>query len=75
MWHETIMLELAMCNFDSLNWVALTDGATKYVRHLTDGKEQLYDLTYDVYELNDISDQNRSALNHWRSPRRWRFVQ
>ena len=66
-WRETVMLELAMCNFDSLNWVALTDGATKYVRSLTDGKEELYDLTSDSHETNDLSGQNGSALDHWRS--------
>jgi arylsulfatase A-like enzyme len=54
------MLELAQCNFNSMNWVALTDGATKYIRHINHAEhggpvEQLFNLTTDPYEQHDLA--------------------
>ena len=46
-WRDVLMLELALCNFDDMNWVALTDGREKYIRHINNGIEQLFDLTAD----------------------------
>ena len=67
-WREFLMLELATCQaLNGLNWVALTDGITKYVRHLGDGKELLFDLAADRYEQRDLAPANRSAVLAWRA--------
>ena len=63
-WRDVLMLELALCNFDDMNWVALTDGREKYIRHINNGNEQLFDLTADQYEQHDLAAS--SELGPWR---------
>ena len=66
-WRDTLLLELAMCNFNGTNWAALTDGRHKYVRHLNDGREQLFDLSRDPYEMRDLAADEPSTLAEWRA--------
>ena len=66
-WRDVLVLELAMCSFKAMeNWVAITDGKTKYIRRLFDGVEQLFDLSNDPYEKRDLIDANLSAVDYWR---------
>ena len=62
-----IMLELAICGFRGLNWVALTDGHTKYVRHLGEGREQLFNLDIDPSERFDLASSDGSSTLRWRA--------
>ena len=67
-WRSLLVLELAMCNFEGVgaNWVAVTDGRTKYIRHLSTGREQLFNLTGDRYEQFDLAYQGNTVLAPWR---------
>jgi arylsulfatase len=49
-------------------WIALTDGRYKYIYFTTTGRQQLFDLDNDPYELNDMSGDPRNAdlLSKWR---------
>ncbi len=62
---QIVDLEHDVCYNPSNHWSALTDGKTKYIYHARDGEEQLFDLTQDPYELNDIS--GTEAVRPWRS--------
>ena len=68
-WRDVLILELATCERKGRldNFMALTDGHGKYVRHLTDGREQLFDLASDAYEQRDLARANRSAVQSWRA--------
>ena len=67
-WRESILLELATCQaLGGLNWAALTDGRMKYIRHLGDGHELLFDLRTDRYEQHDLTRTNQSAVSYWRA--------
>lgn len=61
-WREYIDLEHDVCYSPANHWNALTDGRTKYIFHAQDGEEQLFDLTHDPYELNDLAT-DRSHTN------------
>lgn len=63
-WREFIDLEHDICYAPENNWNALTDGKTKYIYHAFDGREQLFDLTADPMERNEITDAAR--LRPWR---------
>lgn len=66
---EWIDLEHNVC-YDAVNhWTALTDGEWKYIFHAYDGAEQLFDLTRDPHEMNDLSGDPASTatLRAWRS--------
>lgn len=67
-WRDVLMLELAMCNFDQTNWVALTDGRTKYIWHINRGEEQLFDLSADPSEQHDLALDvaNATGVAQWR---------
>ena len=65
-WRSTLLLELAQCSFDGLNWASLTDGRMKYVRHLDSAKEQLFDLLKDPLELSDLASSSLDVLTAWR---------
>lgn len=53
----------------SNHWNSLTDGQTKYIYHARDGREQLFNLSRDPGELNDLSVDRGSSetLSLWRS--------
>ncbi|NWF84761.1 MAG: arylsulfatase, partial [Bryobacteraceae bacterium] len=63
-WREFIDLEHDICYAPENNWNALTDGKTKYIYHAFDGREQLFDLTSDPLERNEITSSAR--LRPWR---------
>lgn len=73
-WRKSLLLELAMCNFNGTNWAALTDGRQKYVRHLQDGQELLFDLTNDPYEVHNLAGVQQARLSAWRSRLNERFT-
>ena len=66
---EWIDLEHDVCYDATNHWTALTDGRHKYIFHAYDGAEQLFDLTADPHELNDLSGDSAHAplLGRWRS--------
>jgi arylsulfatase A-like enzyme len=67
-WREYIDLEHGVCYSRENNWNAFTDGRTKYIYHAFHGEEQLFDLTKDPHERNDLAG-DRSAepqLRSWR---------
>ncbi|GMI02791.1 hypothetical protein TrVE_jg10620 [Triparma verrucosa] len=45
----------------------VSDDNMKYVYNAQTGSEQLFNLTSDVFELNDISDTNADLIAVWRS--------
>jgi arylsulfatase len=65
---DWIDLEHDVCYDPSNHWTALTDGQHKYIFHAFDGSEQLFDLTADPHELDDLagSVQHASMLATWR---------
>lgn len=67
-WRQYIDLEHNICYSPANNWNALTDGRQKYIFHAFDGSEQLFDLTKDPHELNDLSTsrEHEATLRLWR---------
>ena len=49
------------------HWNALTDGQWKYIFHANTGQEQLFHLTADPAELNDLAAANPEELGKWRT--------
>jgi choline-sulfatase len=66
---EWIDLEHNVCYSETNHWTALTDAKWKYIFSAFDGSEQLFDLTHDPKELNDLSGDasNTETLRQWRS--------
>lgn len=67
-WREWIDLEHNVC-YDPINhWNALTDGKWKYIFHAPTGEEQMFHLTEDPHELNDLgkSADHAQTLALWR---------
>ncbi|HUU29651.1 MAG TPA: arylsulfatase [archaeon] len=54
-WREVLDLEHDRCYGDTNHWNALTDGHWKYVYCAYDGSEQLFDLSNDPHELEDLA--------------------
>ena len=54
-WREYVDLEHDTCYNVSNHWSALTDGNVKYIFNADAPSEQLFNLTADPYELNDLS--------------------
>ena len=54
-WREYVDLEHTICYNNSNHWNALTDGRVKYIFNAMDASEQLFNLTADPGELNDLS--------------------
>lgn len=73
-WRDVLMLELSQCNFNDMNWVALTDGRVKYIRHINHVSEQLFDLVSDPYEEHDLAQANASTVAAWRARLASEFV-
>lgn len=67
-WREYIDLEHDQCYSPENHWNALTDGHWKYVFHAPDGSQQLFDLSTDPGELNDLAADPKYAdeLKKWR---------
>lgn len=68
-WREYIDLEHSICYSPKNHWTALTDGSAKYIFHALDGEEQLFDLTSDPHERNDLAGDasHESTLRLWRN--------
>lgn len=54
-WRKYIDLEHSTAYWKENYWCALTDGKVKYIRFLTSGAEQLFNLEKDPMELQDLS--------------------
>ncbi|MBM3728325.1 MAG: arylsulfatase [Acidobacteria bacterium] len=67
-WREFIDLEHDVCYDRKNHWCALTDGRMKYIHHALDGEEQLFDLTRDAGEVNDLAGvaAQGGELARWR---------
>lgn len=68
-WRTIIDMELALCDFNyTMNWNALTDGKMKYVYYMFDGREQLFNISQDPYELHDMALKaiNDDLVISWR---------
>lgn len=67
-WREYIDLEHGVCYDKTNQWTALTDGRQKYIFHGFSGEEQMFDLTVDRAEMNDLAGDPAHTANL----RRWR---
>lgn len=54
-WRDYIDLEHDITYSPTNHWTALSDGKWKYIFHCYDGSEQLFHLSVDRYELNDLA--------------------
>lgn len=54
-WRKYLDMEHATCYSEDNYWCALTDGRIKYIWNFHTGKEQLFDLGKDPYELKDCT--------------------
>lgn len=68
-WRSWIDLEHSTCYNESNHWNALTDGRMKYIFRAFFGDEQLFNLTSDPHELDELSQRPEYAieLQLWRS--------
>lgn len=55
-WRQALDMEHSTCYNESNHWNALTDGSIKYVFRAFFGDEQLFNLTADKYELEELSN-------------------
>lgn len=60
-WRETIDIEHNSCYGPNTGYVALTDGRWKYIWFYSRGEEQLFDLSADPYENNDLHHATEHA--------------
>jgi len=67
-WREFIDMEHDVCYSVKNHLNALTDGRWKYIFHAFDGSEQLFDLSDDPNEINDLSSNpsHSGTLQLWR---------
>ena len=75
-WRQWIDLEHDICYNITNHWNALTDGKMKYIYRAYFGDEQLFNLTNDQYEMNDLSKDNKyiDVLEMWRKRLVQQFV-
>jgi arylsulfatase A-like enzyme len=68
-WRTYIDIEHNTMYNESIHWSGLTDGATKFVYFAEYGTVQLFNLTADPYEFEDVSAEPHYAevLATWRS--------
>ena len=59
-WRKYIDIEHAATYWDNNYWCALTDGKIKYVWYFRSGEEQLFDLSKDPYELQNLAEKKSS---------------
>eukprot|EP00729_Bicosta_minor_P003230 gene3230-7363_t len=67
-WRQALDMEHSTCYNESNHWNALTDGSIKYVFRAFFGDEQLFNLTADKYELEELSNDPlyQDTLKKWR---------
>jgi arylsulfatase A-like enzyme len=67
-WREYIDLEHDVCYSPANHWNAMTDGKWKYIFHAQDGEEQLFHLSEDPHELQDLAGEatQSAELGRWR---------
>jgi arylsulfatase len=68
-WRQWIDGEHDICYNASVHWSSLTDGKVRYVFLALTAGEQLFDLTVDPYEMNNLAADpaHASVLALWRS--------
>ncbi|MEG1608086.1 MAG: arylsulfatase [Mucinivorans sp.] len=68
-WREYIEMEHSACYGVIGGWVALTDGVMKYIWFYNTASEQLFDLSKDPHELQELSKNKEytRALALWRT--------
>ena len=67
-WRDAIDLEHDICYDASNHWTGMTDGRWKYIFHAQTGEDQLFHLSDDPNELNDLTADQGYA----RRKREWR---
>jgi choline-sulfatase len=70
-WRGMLDLEHAQIYEEDNAWTALTDGRYKYIYFTLKGKQQLFDLEKDPYEMEDLAsgehlEKNGKLLETWR---------
>ncbi|HET6246293.1 MAG TPA: arylsulfatase [Tepidisphaeraceae bacterium] len=67
-WRRQLDLEHSTCYWKESPWTALTDGTFKYIFYAYTGNQQLFDLSQDPAEVNDLSDDpaHAATLKQWR---------
>jgi arylsulfatase A-like enzyme len=75
-WREFVDLEHNICYNKTNHWNALTDGDTKYIFNAYFASEQLFDLSSDMNEMNDLAPlaPTNSSVNATLSLWRQRLV-
>lgn len=58
-WRKYLDLEHATCYSTDNYWCALTDGNLKYIWRLHSGTEELFDLTKDPHELQNVANNKK----------------
>lgn len=66
-WRQLLGLEHSQIYEEDNAWIALTDGSYKYVYFTLTGKEQLFNLDADPFELHNIISEKEadSLCNYW----------
>ncbi len=67
-WRTILDLEHGTCYWRENAWVCLTDGVHKYIYFTLTGRQQLFNLENDPYELTDLAEDPSFSLlvNTWR---------
>lgn len=58
-WRKYIDLEHATCYSEDNYWCALTDGKIKYIWRFHTGEEELFDLSKDPHELQNVANAKK----------------
>ena len=67
-WRQWVDLEHNICYNETNHWNALTDGTMKFIFHACSGEEQLFDLSLDPSESQDLSKsfERSQQVEKWR---------
>ena len=67
-WRTILDLEHAQIYEPDNAWACLTDGRYKYIYFTLTGQQQLFDLSNDPHELNDLAleEENNLLVQRWR---------
>ena len=67
-WRKLLDLEHSQIYEPDNAWTCLTDGTYKYIYFTLTGEQQLFDLSNDPYELNDLTKDPKSIqiVTEWR---------
>ncbi len=68
-WRTLLDLEHSTCYNETNHWSALTDGTLKFIFHAFTGEKQIFNLTADPYEMDDLALKAESAgmVSEWSS--------